>query len=193
MKKLETCKVIILRKRLIQTCLTAIQQPEFDFFKDPLIHFSGEEAEDLGGPKREFLRLLMKNVCGEMGVFEGQQHSVTFCHNHAVLERKKPYIAGQLLSWSLLHNGPGLHALSEDVYFLMLELPQNVNIRRAISTISDEETASIAKQLYEATDDKNLLDIKSKNMWFLDHGISVHNATKDDVLIQVIKESLYYR
>ncbi|KAK3713986.1 hypothetical protein QZH41_017104 [Actinostola sp. cb2023] len=30
-------------------------------------------------------------------------------------------------------------------------------------------------------------------MCFLDHGISVHNATKDDVLIQVIKESLYYR
>jgi len=72
----ETCEVLVLRKRLLQTCLNAVREPSFDYFKIPSIYFSGEEAEDLGGPKREFFRLLLKTMAGEFGVFEGNQSSL---------------------------------------------------------------------------------------------------------------------
>ena len=190
----ETCEVLVLRKRLLQTCLNAVKEPSFDYFKIPSIYFSGEEAEDLGGPKREFFRLLLKTMAGEFGVFEGNQSSLVFSHNHAVLEKKKPFITVQFVAWSLLHNGPGLHAMNEDTYFLMLQLPQYVNIPRAISALSDEEAAVIAKELFDATDDQAFLDIKEKHSnWFWDHGITTHNSSKGDMCLQVIKESLYYR
>ena len=87
-KDQETCEVVVLRKRLLQTCLNAVKESSFDYFKIPCIYFSGEEAEDLGGPKREFFRLLLKTIAGEFGVFEGNQSSLVFSHNHAVLEKK---------------------------------------------------------------------------------------------------------
>lgn len=190
----ETCEVVILRKKLLQTCLTAVKEPSFDYFKIPCIYFSGEEAEDLGGPKREFFRLLMKTVAGEFGVFEGSQSSLVFSHNHSVLEKKKPFITGQFVAWSLLHNGPGLHAMNEDTYYLMVQLTQHLNIPRAITALSDDEAVAIAKELFEATDDQSFLDIKEKHMnWFLDHGITIRNSSKEDMCYQMIKESLYYR
>ena len=92
-----------------------------------------------------------------------------------------------------MHNGPGLHAMNEDTYFLMLQLPPYVNIPRAISALSNEEAAVIAKELLNATDDKAFLDIKEKHSKFWDHGITTHNSSKEDMCLQVIKESLYYR
>lgn len=191
---LETCDVLILRKRLMQTCLNAVKEECFDFFKVPCIHFSGEDADDLGGPRREFLRLLMSTISNEFGVFEGNQSSLVFSHNHAVLEMKKPFIAGQFLAWSILHNGPGLHAMNEDTYHLMLQLEESINIPRAIAALSDVDTAAIAKELYDAADDDQFLDTKEKHMdWLLDHGITTRNSTKEEMCCQVIKESLYYR
>lgn len=190
----ETCEIVILRRKLLQTCLTAVKEPSFDYLKIPCIYFSGEEAEDLGGPKREFFRLLMKTVAGEFGVFEGNQSSLVFSHNHAVLEKKKPFITGQFVAWSLLHNGPGLHAMNEDTYYLMLQSAQHLSIPRAISALTDDEAAAIAKELFEATGDQSVEDIKGKHMnWFLDHGITILNSSKEDMCCQVIKESLYYR
>lgn len=193
-KKLETCELVILRKRLLQTCLTAIKDESFDFLKIPRIRFSGEDAEDLGGPQREFFRLLMKTVCGEFGVFEGKESSLVFTHNHSVLEKRKPFIAGQFVAWSLMHNGPGLHCLSKDLYYLMLQLPERIDTPRAIASLADEDAVSIVNELLAVSDEEALQDIMTKNLtWFLDHGITVQNQSKEDMCCQVIKQFLYYR
>lgn len=190
----ETCPIVILRKRLLQTCLTAMSEPTFDFLKLPCIHFSGEDAEDLGGPRREFFRLLMRTVSLEFGVFEGDHSSLVFSHNHSVLEKKKPFIAGQFVAWSLLHEGPGIHAINEDAYFLMVQLPSHIKVARAQSAICDEDAAAVAKALFESIGEQDLSETKQKYMsWFLDHGITLHNKSRDDILHQVVKESLYYR
>lgn len=193
-KDQETCEIVVLRKRLLRTCLKAVTDSSFDFFKIPLIHFSCEEAEDYGGPRREFFRLLMKKLGSEFGVFEGNESALLFSHSHAVLEQRKPFITGQLVAWSILHNGPGFHAMSEDVYYLMLQLPQHINIPRAIEALSDEETKAIAKELLGSTDAQAFVDIKDKYMnWLLDHGITIHNRNREDMCSQVIKETLFYR
>ncbi len=51
-----SCSLTIRRKRLVDTTSRAINRDDFTFFKEPNVTFSGEEAADLGGPKREFFR-----------------------------------------------------------------------------------------------------------------------------------------
>lgn len=89
--KPETCTIIVLRKKIMQTCAMAIQKETFNFAKVPCIVFSGEDAADLGGPSREFFKLLMRGVCQELGVFEGSSNNLVFSHDHSV-------IAGNLTS-----------------------------------------------------------------------------------------------
>lgn len=55
--KAETYIVIVLRKKIMQTCVMAIQKETFDFAKLPCIVSSGEDAADLGGPCTEFYNL----------------------------------------------------------------------------------------------------------------------------------------
>ncbi|MEQ2168770.1 hypothetical protein GOODEAATRI_018174 [Goodea atripinnis] len=75
-------------------------------------------AEDLGGPTREFMRLLMKEVQG-MGVFEGPQHNLLFAYNQAAFDQKRFYTTGKLAAWSIVHGGPGLRCLDPILYKLM--------------------------------------------------------------------------
>ena len=54
-----------------QTCMMSIQDENFEFTKVPCVVFSGEDSADLGGPRREFFRLLVQQGIKELGVFEG--------------------------------------------------------------------------------------------------------------------------
>ena len=47
-------------------------------------------------------------------------HSVVFGYNHDALERKKPFLPGQFLAWSLLHGGPGLRAMARATFHFMV-------------------------------------------------------------------------
>ena len=49
--------------------------PGFSYIVVPNIIFSGEDAQDDEGPRRELCRLLMKEVSTVMGVFESQTFS----------------------------------------------------------------------------------------------------------------------
>lgn len=53
---------IIRRKGIIQTTMKAIDRKKFSFFKPLVVTFSREEGVYSGGPKREYLRLLMKEI-----------------------------------------------------------------------------------------------------------------------------------
>jgi len=52
----ETCTVIVQRRNFIQSVMRAIKKPGFHFNKRVKVVFSGEEAEDHGGPSREFFK-----------------------------------------------------------------------------------------------------------------------------------------
>ena len=145
--KPETCTIIVLRKKIMQTCAMAIQKETFDFAKVPCIVFSGEDAADLGGASREFFKLLMRGVCQVLGVFEGSSNNLVFSHDHSVISSRKPYLADQLLSWCILHGGPGLHSLSEDVYYLMMDMHDDVDAERAALAIADDGAAEVARAL----------------------------------------------
>ena len=61
----ETSSVVVLRSKLLQTCTRAVEEKVFGFKKVPSVVFSGEDSADLGGPRREFLRLLIQAVYGK--------------------------------------------------------------------------------------------------------------------------------
>ena len=48
--------MIIRRRQLLTTAIKAITSPDFSFNRVIRIIFVGEEALDVGGPRREFLR-----------------------------------------------------------------------------------------------------------------------------------------
>lgn len=54
----EKCTVVVQRRNFIHSVLRAISKPGFNFHKRVRVVFSGEEAEDEGGPCREFFRLV---------------------------------------------------------------------------------------------------------------------------------------
>ena len=47
---------VIRRRRLLTTAIKAITSPDFSFNRVIQVIFVGEEALDVGGPRREFLR-----------------------------------------------------------------------------------------------------------------------------------------
>jgi len=52
----EPVTVIVNRKRVMRSAMTAIKDPRFCFLSPVMVDFSGEDAQDEGGPCREFLR-----------------------------------------------------------------------------------------------------------------------------------------
>ena len=190
----EMCSMVILRKRLLQTCMMSIQDENFEFTKVPCFVFSGEDSADLGRPWRTFSRLLMQQGIKELGVFEGPSNNVAFSHDHSVLAGRKPYLAGNLVAWSILHGGPGPQCLFEDVFYLMLDLEERVILARAVSAIVDESSAKLVREPMESKTDDLLEECKRINSdWLLDQGISTHKGDQNSMLGQIVKQALLFR
>ena len=171
-----------------------IQDSHFEFTKVPNVVFSDEDSADLGGPRREFFRLLMRQGIKELGVFEGPGNNVVFSHDHTVLATRKPYLAGNMVSWSILHGGPGPQCLSEDVFYLMLDQEEKVVLERAVEAIADEGFAKLAKELLQIQTDEQLAQFKRANSnWFLDQGISSYGVDQTALLQQIVKQTLLCR
>lgn len=109
--------VVISRKHVFPSTVRAIKRSAFTFIKPLMVTFSGEEAVDTGGPKREFLRLLMMEV-GRSSIFNGSWLS----HDVSLLCTKQYHLAGQLIAWSILQGGPGPQCLSLDLFKLLIDV-----------------------------------------------------------------------
>ncbi|KAK3540209.1 hypothetical protein QTP70_028402 [Hemibagrus guttatus] len=111
--------VNIQRTRLLRSALDAFSNRNFSWTKKPFIVFAGEEAFDIGGPRREFFRLLMIEAQSSLGVFEGNPNHLFFTYDQIALQQRKYKQAGKLVAWSVIHGGPGLKALDPHLYQLM--------------------------------------------------------------------------
>ena len=76
----------------------------------------GEEAVDDGGPRREFLTLVLQEMAADGNIFQGLPHSRFLLHNVQALAARKFFLAGMLVAVSLANGGPGLACLSEALY-----------------------------------------------------------------------------
>ncbi|CAL8242169.1 unnamed protein product [Merluccius merluccius] len=111
--------IVVRRRHILKSACAALGRTYFEWQREPQIEFMQEMANDYGGPKREFLRLLMIDVQGALGVFEGRPNDLFFTFDLAALESKKYFNAGKLTAWSVAHGGPGPRSLNIDLFKLM--------------------------------------------------------------------------
>ncbi|KAG7455575.1 G2 M phase-specific E3 ubiquitin-protein ligase-like [Solea senegalensis] len=83
-----------------------------------------EEGVDLGGPRREFLRLLIESIA-KSPMFEGKENSKNFALNSTALREDWYYIAGRAIAISLVHGGPPPNFLSPVVFSLLVDVSAN--------------------------------------------------------------------
>eukprot|EP00794_Sanderia_malayensis_P008411 gene8411-9311_t len=112
---------IIISRKFIHNSTRAISRENFTFFKPLAVTFSGEEAVDTGGPKREYLRLLMSGI-GKSSVFDG----VWLSHNLELFHTKQYEIAGKLIAWSILQGGPGPRCIKPEIFNLLVGNKKNL-------------------------------------------------------------------
>ena len=93
-----------------------------DFMAGVLIsmHFIGEEGADMGGPRREFLRLLMRSLITESGVLTGSDKRKVFSSSPLLVSQKTYFHAGRMVATSVLQGEPGLKCLAPAVYAYFL-------------------------------------------------------------------------
>ena len=132
----EPVNIIIQRRSILSSTLRAIGRKSFSFLQRVTINFSGEDAVDGGGPKREYFRLLMAAI-KEMGIFHGQW----FSHDLTLLQDNKYFIAGKLVGWSIVQGGPGPRCLVEEGYRVLCGKP--CLLSSAIEVVSDSRLKTI--------------------------------------------------
>eukprot|EP00794_Sanderia_malayensis_P006413 gene6413-7144_t len=132
--------IIISRKFIHNSTIRAISRENFTFFKPLAVTFSGGGAVDTGGPKREYLRLLMSGI-GKSSVFDG----VWLSHNLELLHTKQYEIAGKLIAWSILQGGPGPRCIKPEIFNLLVG--NKVNNVTLVDSCTDKKLQSILRQM----------------------------------------------
>lgn len=86
--------VRVRRRHIWKDALRAFAKHDFMAGVLISVHFIGEEAADMGGPRREFLRLLMRSLITESGVLTGSDKRKIFSSSPLLVAQKTYFHAG---------------------------------------------------------------------------------------------------
>ncbi|XP_038131559.1 uncharacterized protein LOC119776962 [Cyprinodon tularosa] len=114
---------------------------------DMLVRFTDdagvyEEGIDTGGPRREFLSLLMKCL-KDRPIFDGPEGHRFLVYNANAVREDEYFLAGKMIAVSVVHGGPGPHFLSEDLVHYLAGQP---SFQPTVKLVTDER---IGKALHE--------------------------------------------
>ncbi|KAJ7991034.1 hypothetical protein DPEC_G00293050 [Dallia pectoralis] len=105
-----------------------------------------EEAVDLGGPRREFLRLLIEALAHSQ-MFEGREGNANLALESSALREDKYFFAGQAIAVSLVHGGPAPGFFSFSLYASLT----GRSVKPEIEEISDSDIYAKIKKVSECT------------------------------------------
>ena len=108
--------VRVRRRHIWKDALRAFAKHDFMAGVLISVHFIGEEAADMSGPRREFLRLLMRSLITESGVLTGSDKIKVFSLSPLLVSQKTYFHAGRMVATSVLQGEPGLKCLAPAVY-----------------------------------------------------------------------------
>ena len=108
-------KISVRRSHLISDTFEQFNNKSFDCSLLLKIFFVGESAEDIGGPKREFFRLLIQQMFQLEEMFAGWPSNVTMRHNIEATAANRFFLAGKILSTVLIQGGQAPLCFSEAV------------------------------------------------------------------------------
>ncbi|XP_045079743.1 G2/M phase-specific E3 ubiquitin-protein ligase-like isoform X2 [Coregonus clupeaformis] len=105
-----------------------------------------EEGIDTGGPRREFLTLLMKHL-KDRPIFDGPEGHRFLVYNAKAVREDEYYLAGKMIAVSVVHGGPGPHFLSEDLVHYLAGQP---SFKATNNLITDEEIGKALQEIENA-------------------------------------------
>ncbi|KXJ16273.1 G2/M phase-specific E3 ubiquitin-protein ligase [Exaiptasia diaphana] len=123
------------------------------------VRFADEEGIDVGGPSREFFRLLMKDINERSGIFQGEEYKRVLAINPEA--RRKDYyrLVGLAIVWSLVQGGTVGNFFSASLYNTIANVPElkledlPANMKSKVQKIQD---ASDINTLMNALDDEEI-------------------------------------
>ncbi|KAF1389896.1 hypothetical protein PFLUV_G00052290 [Perca fluviatilis] len=113
-----------------------------------------EEAVDLGGPRREFLRLLMEALI-QSPMFEGKDGKMNLGLDSSALREDRYFIAGRAIAVSLVHGGPPPGFFAPTLYACLVGAKSS--IKPVLEDIADADLYEKVKKLSECTSLDDLL------------------------------------
>ena len=93
------------RKHIFEDSMRAFAKPSFNVAKMLKVRFISEQAEDQGGPRREFFRYLMKAAFQQPLLFSGWPDHVVPVHNINAVAENVYYRIGKVIATSLVQGG----------------------------------------------------------------------------------------
>ncbi|XP_014834669.1 PREDICTED: G2/M phase-specific E3 ubiquitin-protein ligase-like isoform X1 [Poecilia mexicana] len=100
--------------------LRGFKRASFNPFNEIFVKFTDDEGQaedgvDNGGPKREFLSLLM-NCLRTRRVFDGPEERKFITFDSEAAKNDEYFLVGRMIATSVVHGGPGPQFLSEKLY-----------------------------------------------------------------------------
>ncbi|KAL2077900.1 hypothetical protein ACEWY4_025585 [Coilia grayii] len=194
----ETPITIVARRRhILRSACLALSRPNFKWHREPRIEFISEMADDYGGPRREFFRLLMREVQGSLGIFEGRPEDLFFTYDQRALAENKYFQAGKLTAWSLAHNGPGPRSINKNLFMMMCG--QKVDLSTMdISILLDQDQNQKMEELKNCETEEDLQRLKqSCGDWVAGCGVpTIYTAAMEDLpalISQVVAHFSFHR
>ncbi|XP_076141258.1 uncharacterized protein LOC143123864 isoform X2 [Alosa pseudoharengus] len=163
----ETCRFNINRSSVWDGAVRGFQRASYDPNFRMSVKFSddmgkNEESVDLGGPRREFLRLLIEAIAMSP-MFEGKENRKTLAINSTALREDWYYTAGRAISVSLVHGGPPPNFLSPLVFSLLTDSSP----KPEMEDIADSELLEKVQRVSESTTLEELESSKAPLLDFL--------------------------
>ena len=108
-------RINVRRSHLYSDAMRYFSKKTFNADKILRVHFIGEEAVDLGGPKREFFHLLMQDIFNKSKMFGGYPDNVVPFHDVVAVTNNVYYIVGKMISTCIVQGGEAPACFSKAV------------------------------------------------------------------------------
>ncbi|MED6232366.1 hypothetical protein ATANTOWER_028597 [Ataeniobius toweri] len=102
-----------------------------------------EEGLDTGGPRREFLTLLMSHLRNHP-IFDGPRENRYLICNSRAARKDEYFLAGKMIAVSIVHGGPAPHFLSKN---LVNHMMGNPSFSTTAEDVKDEEIGKGLQQV----------------------------------------------
>ncbi|XP_062410407.1 G2/M phase-specific E3 ubiquitin-protein ligase-like [Sardina pilchardus] len=120
---------------------------------------SFEEGLDTGGPRREFLTLLMTHLRNRP-IFDGPPEKRYLVYNPSAVREDEYYLAGKMIAVSIVHGGPAPHFVSKDLVNHIIGKP---GFSATVEDVKDEDIGRVLHQVQEAESEESLQNIILQN------------------------------
>ncbi|XP_061576426.1 G2/M phase-specific E3 ubiquitin-protein ligase-like [Cololabis saira] len=155
----QICRFNINRSSVLDGAFRAFKRLSYNPKYQMKIKFSddlglSEEAVDLGGPRREFLRLLMEALAVSP-MFEGRAGRLNLALDSTALREDRYFIAGRAIAISLVHGGPPPGFFTPALYSHLVG--GSSTIKPVLEDIADADLYEKVKKVSESTSFEDLM------------------------------------